>query len=275
MKNGLANKERDIKVRSCSPRPIIQPCHLEGYAYQVDPYIGCEHYCYYCYALNRAETDWTEEILIYSDLFAQLSRELEGLEPQSIYVGMNSDPYQPVEETKRQTREVLELLNERAYSACILTKSPLVTRDIDLFKEMPEAFVGFSVAFQDEPTRTLFEANAPSNEARIQALRALKEAGVRTYVLICPVMPFITDVEELISEVAPYADTIWVYGLSMHAEEDRNWGNVRGILNQHFPEMTENYRQLVFSKSRPYWINLRKSLEKARLQRGLDLRAEL
>jgi DNA repair photolyase len=264
-----------MKVSKCSHRPILEPCSLQDYSYQVDPYIGCEHHCLYCYALNRAETDWTMEILIHSDIYSQLSQELDKLETSTIYLGWNSDPYQPCEVDCCQTRQVLELLARRGFAACILTKSDLVTRDMDLLAQMPGSSVGFSFAFTDEVTRRLFEVNAPSNDRRLAALRRFKEAGIETYVLITPVMPFFSDLEALIEMVEPYANTIWVYALSMHLESDRNWQFVREILDHHFPELTEIYRQAAFSTSHPYWDEVRWKTEQIQNKKHLDLRVVL
>jgi|Deesub1362B_J571_1020462.scaffolds.fasta_scaffold00159_21 DNA repair photolyase len=264
-----------MKVRPSSQRPILEPCSLKGFAYQLDPYIGCEHLCSYCYALNRAKTDWTNEILIHQDLANQLERELSALEPQRIYMGWNTDPYQPLERKHQQTRQALELLSQRGFSVSILTKSDLVVRDIDLLLRMPEPSVGFSIAFQDEQVRQRFEATSPPNERRIAALRRLKGASIRTYTLICPVMPFITDVAALIELVAPHVDTIWIYALRMEAEGDSNWQNVKGILDRHFPGLTEQYRQIAFSAAHPYWAQLRRELEKIQRRSRLDLRIEL
>jgi len=264
-----------MHVRRVSRRPILQPCSLQGHTYQVDPYIGCEHLCSYCYALNRAETDWTREVLTYRDIVAQVGKELARLEPQSIYMGWNTDPYQPVEQVQRQTRRVLELLAGKGHSVCILTKSGLVARDADLLAKMPGSSAGVSLAFQDEQVRQLFEAGAPPNDQRIDALKALKEAGIGTYALICPLMPFITDVECLVEQAAPWADTIWVYALSMEARQDRNWHNVQGILDRYFPEMVEPYRQIAFSSDHPYWLELRQDLDRFQSERGLDLRIKL
>jgi DNA repair photolyase len=264
-----------MKVGLASRGAILQPCSLEGYAHQLDPYIGCEHHCYYCYALNRAETDWMEEILMHRDFVRQLRHELSGLEPQAIYMGWNTDPYQPAERGHRQTRQALELLAHRGFSVCILTKSDLITRDIDLLATMPDPSAGVSIAFQDEDVRRLFEANAPPNKRRVAALKALKDAGIRTYTLICPVMPFLTDVEALIEMVAPFADRIWIYPLSMEAEEDRNWRYVKEILDRHLPELTERYREIAFSAAHPYWTRLRRKLEEFQGKTGLDLRIEL
>jgi DNA repair photolyase len=264
-----------MKVHKCSSRQILQPCSLEMFGYQVDPYIGCEHHCHYCYTLNNAEIDPTKEILMHQDIVGQLNQELSKLEPQTIYLGMNTDPYQPSERTYQQTRQVLELLAQQGFSVCILTKSDLIVRDIDLLTSMSGSSAGISIAFQDENARRLFELKAPPNKERIKALKKLKDAGIETYTLITPVMPFISDVELLIEMVVPYADTIWLYGLSMEAEEDRNWQNVQRILDCHFPELTQKYKQIAFSVDHLYWVDLRQKLKKIQKQRQLNLRIEL
>ena len=264
-----------MKVSICSLRKLLSPCHLEMYNYQIDPYIGCEHCCQYCYELNEAETDWEKEILIYRDITEQLSQELSSIEPQTICFGMNSDSYQPLERNLTQTRKVLELLAEKGFSVSILTKSGLITRDIGLLTKMQGSSAGFSIAFQDEETRKLFEKNAPSNKERIESLKRLKESGIETYTFICPIMPFITDIETVIEMVAPYSDTIWVYKLYMKSEKDKNWIKTRSILDQHFPELTEHYREIAFSGNHSYWKGIRRKLEEIQIKKRLNLRIDL
>jgi DNA repair photolyase len=212
---------------------------------------------------------------MHQDFAAHLRGELSALGPQTIYIGMNTDPYQPVEAKYRQTRQALELLVELGFSACILTKSDLVVRDIGLLKRMTDSSAGVSSAFQDGEVRRLFELLAPPNEKRIEALMKLKKAGIGTYALICPVMPYITDVEALIEVVASVADTIWVYPLRMKSERDRNWQNIYALLKRCFPEIAEQYREVIFTSDHPYWLDLDCKLEDARLRRGLNLRVEL
>lgn len=259
-----------------APRgPVLRPCSLSGFTYQLDPYIGCEYRCHYCYTLNQTGTNWKNGILIHPDLVEELDRELSSLAPQKIYMGWNTDPYQPAERGRRQTRQALELLLRRGFSACVLTKSDLITRDIDLFRQMPDSSVGVSIAFQDEETRRYFEPKAPPNKRRLTALKALKEAGIRTYLLICPVMPFITNVEALIQQVAPVADTIWIYPLQFKEREDRNWQLVEEILCRHFPDLKESYGEIAFSTAHPYWAELRRKLHSLKEKLGMDLRIEL
>lgn len=264
-----------MNIRKCFNRKILNPCNLKLFNYQVDSYIGCEHFCCYCYALNTAETDWKKEILIHGDLIEQLSREISSLEPQTIYIGMNSDPYQPSEKNLNQTRKVLELFANSGFSVCILTKSGLVTRDIDILTKMPGSSVGVSIAFQIEQHRQLFENHASSNKNRLEALENLKNAGIETYTLICPVMPYITNVESVIELVAPYSDTIWIYNLQIKSDDDFNWQNLQSVLNTHFPELTDRYRKIAFSRTHPYWKKLRKNLEELQHKKHLNLRIEL
>ncbi len=264
-----------MEVGLCTPRPILQPCSLEGHKYQLDPYIGCEHDCRYCYAQNDAEVDWPRQILIHRDLRQRLALELEGVAPQSVYMGMNSDPYQPAEERRLQTRAVLELLTERGFTACVLTKSPLIARDLDLFMRMADPYLGFSIAFQDESVRRRFEGNAPPNEARLKALETLRNAVIRTYVLICPVMPEITDVEAILQTVAPLVNHVYVYRLRMKAETDANWRSIEPILRAHDPERANRYRQIAFDENDPYWKELSARLRDLPVPDGVELSIEV
>ena len=260
-----------MKVSNCSFRPILKPCSLEGFNYQIDTYVGCEHYCYYCYALNGAETDWSEEILMHRDIVEQLKQELEKIPPQNIYFGYKTDPYQPCEAKLLQTRGVLKLLSEKGFSANILTKSNLVERDLDLLKEMPDASVGVSVAFNEEHVRQLFEAKTMDTELRINALQKIKQAGISTYALLCPVIPLVTDVEALLEKLVPLTDKIWIYRLSFLSATEQNWLSTRDILQLNFPQWFKEIETIIFSKTHKYWMKLREELESLQKEKKLNL----
>jgi len=233
---------------------------LKDINYQVDPYVGCEHYCYYCYALATAETDWSKEIQTHKNIVKQLNKEIDQISPQTIYMGYHTDPYQPCEAEYHQTRKVLELFLKKGFSASILTKSDLVVRDVDILKEMNHAAVSVSVAFNDNSTRRLFEAETMDTEKRIEALRQLKEAGVRTGALVCPVIPYITDAIKLIDLLEPHTDEIWVYGLGINDPLGQNWLTIQKILRCHFPDLIVPIEAAVFSKEHNYWARLRDNL---------------
>jgi DNA repair photolyase len=261
-----------VKVSICTHRSLLTPCALKNVEWQLDPYVGCEHCCYYCYALNHAETDWTKEIRIHRNIGDQLIQELKDVPPQNIYLGWNADPYLPSEKKYRQTRQVLELLLEKGFSVTILTKSDLVVRDIDILKRMKNALVGISFAFNNERTRKLFEANTTDNGARIEALGKLKKAGIRTYGMICPVVPHVTNVVSIIDRLEHYSDEIWVYNLSMNKNKDINTQNIQAILNNHFQAFMKEISDAAFSRQHSYWGSLRQLLMQVRKDRGLDLK---
>lgn len=249
----------NMKLIKTNKRNIIQPCGLDDFNYQIDPYLGCEHGCHYCYTQNSF--DWSDEIQTYENLKEKLTAELASFKPQKIYLGMNTDPYQPAEEEFRRTRKVLEVLHEHDFSVSILTKSNLVMRDVDILKDIPGASVGVSIAFQNDLEKKLFETNTVPNSDRISALKDLKREGIKTYALICPVMPYITDVHVLINQVRPYVDSIWIYPLKIDSVEDENWKSTRPILEQHFPDILEKFEEVVFSIDHVYWDELRRHLK--------------
>ncbi len=260
-----------MNIKPCVNRPVLNPCTLQGRNYQVDPYIGCEHYCYYCYALNQAETDWRKEIRIHEDIVGRLESELAGIEPQTIYMGGQTDAYQPCEAEYRQTRQVLELLQKKGFSASILTKSNLVLRDLDVLREMNEPTVSFSIAFTNNDDRQIFEANTMDTEARITAMQKLKSEGIRSSVLLCPVIPYITDVMTLIDSVAELSDKIWIYGLSILNRSDRNWQNLEMILERHYNDLKSRIEDVVFNKDHSYWTSPRDGLLQLKQERSLNL----
>ncbi len=149
----------------------------------------------------------------------------------------------------------------QGFSAAVLTKSGLITRDTSLFNNMSSSAAGISVAFTDESARKRFEKNAPFKADRINVLKKMKEAGVNRYTLLCPVIPYINDLESLLELVAPCSDETWVYKLEMNAVTDPNWQQLRPVLGHYYPEILGKIREIAFSPNRDYWREIRKCLE--------------
>ena len=169
----------------------------------------------------------------------------------------------------------MELSLEKGFSVSILTKSDLVVRDMDILQEMDQASVSVSVAFNDNQVRQQFEANTIDTEARIGALHKLREAGIKTSALICPLIPYITDVTPLIDMLAHHTDVIWIYGLSIQKRSDLNWQNIEVILKDHFPDLKEQVEEVIFSKNHPFWIQLKQNLLDIQNDRQLNLSIHL
>ncbi len=181
----------------------------------INPYRGCEHGCIYCYARPTHAflglspgLDFESKLYMKPDAPELLERELSARSytPRLIAIGTNTDAYQPIERRYAIMRRVLEVLERAGHPVGIVTKSHLVTRDIDILSRMASrklVRVGISVTTLDPKLARTMEPRAATPVRRLDALRALAAAGVPTTVMVAPVIPAINDAEiERILEAA-------------------------------------------------------------------------
>jgi DNA repair photolyase len=173
----------------------------------INPYRGCEHGCIYCFARpTHAYLGMSPGADFESRLFAKpnaaelLAKELSapGYTPRTIAIGTNTDPYQPIEKKLKIMRSVLEVLRAFRHPVGIVTKSALVTRDIDILGPMAEmglARVALSVTTLDRKLARAMEPRAATPSKRLEALRSLSEAGIPTAVMFAPIIPALNDGE--------------------------------------------------------------------------------
>lgn len=173
----------------------------------VNPYRGCEHGCIYCFARpTHSYMGLSSGLDFETKLFAKpeapklLARELAkpGYKPRTIAIGTNTDPYQPIEREWRIMRQILEVLDAANHPVAIVTKSALVLRDLDILASMAErglAKVGLSVTTLDRKLARTMEPRASTPTKRLEAIKALSEAGIPTSVLVSPIIPALNDHE--------------------------------------------------------------------------------
>ena len=173
----------------------------------INPYRGCEHGCSYCFARPThtylglsAGLDFEAKLFVKTDAAALLERELSAprYQARTIALGANTDPYQPIEREYRVTRSILEVLAKTNHPVGIVTKSALVTRDIDILGPMAEkglAKVAISITTLDRKLARSLEPRAATPDKRLEAIRQLSEAGIPVSVLVAPVIPAINDHE--------------------------------------------------------------------------------
>jgi DNA repair photolyase len=178
-----------------------------GFEYSINAYRGCEHGCIYCYARPTHEylgfasgLDFETRIMVKEDAPQLLRKELSARSWKSQVISMSgvTDCYQPVERKLQLTRRVLEVLLDFRNPVGIITKNFLVTRDIDLLSEMAQyncAAVFVSVTTLDRELARIMEPRTAQPARRLEAIRKLSEGGIPTGVLVCPVIPGLTDHE--------------------------------------------------------------------------------
>jgi DNA repair photolyase len=173
----------------------------------INPYRGCEHGCVYCFARPTHAylglspgLDFESKLYMKPDAPELLERELSAARytPRVIAIGTNTDPYQPIERRFELMRRILEVLERAGHPVGIVTKSALVTRDIDILSRMAKrnlVKVALSVTTLDPKLARVMEPRAPTPPRRLEALRQLSAAGIPTCVMVAPVVPAINDSE--------------------------------------------------------------------------------
>ncbi|HET7584778.1 MAG TPA: radical SAM protein [Gemmatimonadaceae bacterium] len=279
----ILGEQRDIRYLGSEARSILNPPDRTGMPYwSINPYVGCAFGCAYCYAryahryvMERAvasgETDDTlrheleamppwlaferrivvkhnAPALLRSTLFHGGERYRELLAGAGIVIGTATDPYQPAERRFRVTRGVLEVLGELAgLTVNLITKSPLVTRDIDLLSRIAarsSLAVHVSLITLDRALARRLEPRAPTPESRLRALARLREAGIEAGINCMPVLPGITDHPAALEALVRRASEAGATHVSMCTLRLQHEARQRYLpfIEQEFPHLATRYR---------------------------------
>jgi DNA repair photolyase len=181
-----------MTVREIEAKSILSPSKI--YTYVVNPYVGCQFSCSYCYArymkrYSGHDEEWGDFVDVKVNAADLLAREILKKPVGRVWVSGVCDCYQPLEKKYEITRACVGVLAAAGWPFTVQTKSPLVTRDIDILREASGCEVGFSMATGDDRVRALFEPGAPPIGERVDALRALRSAGIPTFAMVAPALP--------------------------------------------------------------------------------------
>jgi DNA repair photolyase len=262
----LDERARGTRFLALSVRSVLNTSAATGMGFwSINPYVGCEFGCTYCYARDThryamersgaalepmpAWEAFERRILVKTGVAEVLARTLDParLGGHSLVIGTATDPYQPAERRFRLTRRILEvLLQFRGLAVGIITKSPLVTRDVDLLcrlAEQHEVTVNISLATLDRRLARRLELKSPVPEARIRALARLTAAGVYAGLLVAPILPGITDgragLDRLLG-AAKEAGARYVVGSALRLGPAAR-SRFLPVLTQEFPALAERY----------------------------------
>jgi DNA repair photolyase len=190
------------KVRCTS---ALSKSSLPGLDYTVNPYIGCEHGCIYCYVpdvLKRQEfaDSWGEKVYAKENVHEALAGQVRRLRSGVVGLSTVTDAYQPYERKLCLVRRVIETLLANGFKISFQTKSGLILRDQDLIKG-DNVEVGFTITSLDKDFAKQFEPKAPPPEVRVQALETFFERRVKTYIFYGPIIPNYNDDDKTINDV--------------------------------------------------------------------------
>ena len=279
----VIGEQKDIRYYSSPAKNVLNGPETTGMGFwSINPYIGCAFGCAYCYAryahryvMERAATD-DKMVDVLGEAFNKLppwlafernifvkknapevlsrtlrfgsDRHLKLLDGETIVIGTATDPYQPAERRFRVTRGILEVLAEHpGLSVTIITKSPLVTRDIDLLSRInriSDLSIHISLITLDRELARRIEPRAPTPESRIRALSRLREAGIEAGINCMPVLPGITDnpsdLDALVKRVSEAgAVSVGACAVRLQSAARKRY---LPFIEQEFPNLAERYR---------------------------------
>ena len=195
---------------------VIKATGATTYDYATNPYVGCSFGCTFCYVRNQLSTLKMGGFLKKREQFTERFREELLANPGgALVIGVETDPYMPAERKAGLTRSVLETLlieNHGMTRVGIYTRSPLVTRDIDLIKAL-DATVHFTLSPYTEDDRFELERSHNFNTDRVQAIKALTEAGMRVIVNVAPSIPVLSD--KIVSDMATLLEGLDIVEISV------------------------------------------------------------
>jgi DNA repair photolyase len=251
-----------------------------GFDWTINPYRGCSHACTYCFARRThtfldfdAGRDFEREIVVKVNLPELLRAELArpGWRRELVALGTNTDPYQWVESRYRMMPEILAALAEAETPVSVLTKSPLVMRDVEIYAAMVKrglpVSVNLSVPTLDEDAWRATEPHTPSPAARLDAVAELRRRGIDSGVLIAPLMPGINDSPEQVRPIverARAAGATFLGGVALHLRDE-----VKDVffawLEQKRPDLLPRYEALYQGRA---YMRLEQRKQTTRALRG-------
>ena len=304
----LDQRERGTRFLTLGARSVLNSPASTGMGFwSINPYVGCEFGCTYCYARDthryaveragrRGAPSAPEEelppwlafekrILVKTDVAERLARTLDPakLGHDSLVIGTATDPYQPAERIYRLTRKILEVLaGFRGLRIGIISKSPLVTRDIDVLQRLSarnELTVNVSIATLDSRLARRLELRSPVPSARIRGLAKLGAAGIHAGLLLAPVVPGVTDGRDALYRLmaaAKEAGARYVIGSALRlgpAARHRFLPH----LEREFPDLAARYRSHYGDRegvSREYQEALTRRIDRLQEQLGFPVDEE-
>ena len=246
---------RTLPVRSLMNKSVSKRTHW--FVQSINPYRGCEFACRYCYARYTHEfmemkdpIEFERKIFVKENAAWLLEQEIRKLRPgEEIAIGTATDPYQPIERRARVTRSILEVLAKRSgLRLGIVTKSTLITRDIDLLQTIARRSrlsINITITTPDTELARILEPRAPRPDLRFHTVKRLREAGLRAGILCSPLLPGITDnihALEAMARRAKEVEACFFYANPLFLKPCSR-GTFLAFVREHFPALENSYER--------------------------------
>lgn len=240
-----------IKIKEITCKNILSTSGIPGIDYALNPYVGCEHGCVYCYAIfmkrfTGHNEPWGDFVDVKVNAPEILRKQLTRIKPGKISIGTVTDGYQPLEEKYKITHSCLKEFMAYQYPVSILTKSSLILRDLGLLKKIKILDVGITITTLDEEVRKVLEPKSSSSIERLDTLKILATEGIDTWAFFAPVLPYFSDSVDKIEE-------LWIAFSKAEVNQvlvdttnlyPKVYSNIKKILRSSHPELIGRYENI-------------------------------
>lgn len=258
-----------MRIVEARARRALTPSGIYGVDYSLNPYIGCQHACVYCYvpySYGRIPpSEWGSVVKAKVNLPRLLNKEARSLPPCRVLVGSVTDPYQPLEARLGLTRACLEALKEADADVVLMTKSSLFRRDLRILTSLKSCEVGVTVTTLR--AHRWLEPNSPPPSERLSAIREASEAGLTTFLFLGPLVPLVSDLE-----LAEILDAAVEAGCSrVVVDKLRLRPGMEEALARSLSFLSNPLLAIEMAKNRRYYEELRRRIFAYANERGIEV----
>jgi DNA repair photolyase len=247
----------EVAYEEVQCKSALNPVKNMMFAWSLNPYTGCEHRCAFCYVraferrADRPSDDrYGRTIRVKVNVASVLRRELSrrSWQKETVVIGAATDPYQPAEGRFRLTRQCLEVMRDFANPAALITRGPMIVRDIDVLTELAsraDLHITFSIPTVDDDVWRKTEPGTAHPRQRLRAIEKLVQAGIDVGVGMAPILPGLTDRPDRLEAVVKAARAAGATGLwaGMLHLKDGTREHFMSVLGKHWPELVPRYEQ--------------------------------
>lgn len=245
-----------MKIRKIICKSAISKCGFPGGGWAINPYVGCEHGCVYCYArfmrrfTGHEREEWGNFVDVRTNIAEVLQKqmELDKYKMGRVFISTVTDPYQPLEKKYQLTRKVLKVLLSYQPSVSILTKSDLILRDLKLLKQFKDLDISFTINTLDEKWREIAEPNSSAIAKRLLAIKRLVGQGINCKVMMGPYWPVFTDPQSLFKKFKQIGIS-HVFTESLNTIGG-NWVGVEKVLKKYYPNLLPAIKEIMFNRKK-------------------------
>ena len=253
----------DVTYSEIQCKSALNPVKNMGFAWSLNPYTGCEHRCAFCYVRAfelRADRPFDDRygrtVRVKVNVAAVLRSELarRSWKKEMVVIGAATDPYQPAEGRYRLSRQCLEAMRDFANPAAMITRGPMIVRDIDVLSQLArraELHITFSIPTLDDDIWRKTEPGTAHPRQRLRAIEKLVEAGIDVGVGMAPILPGLSDRPEQLEQVIRAARQAGATGLwaGMLHLKDGTREHFMSVLEKHWPELVPRYERAYLDRA--------------------------